>query len=329
MAEGGEITTCNEEVVQQEDTIMQEDTIQQPEKDPLTIIVIGRTGVGKSALVNSLLGDTIDRRAIVTDGLQPTDHDILEKHEGLFCGEQVVVYDTKGLGNPKLDDDDLMKNYLAAIKRQSNRLIVLICQKLEESYDTNRRFAKLLARHFGDSYNKWKKCVFVLTKANQYIFMNEKTDDEVDHEKTDDEVDHEKTDDEVDHKKIRDTKIGILKEEWKIVFRQSLCEYGVPGKIISERPVCIAGINNSNSEDWIKPLFRECKSVQEAQKYSASSGRKLRGAVIGATVGGIVLPLVGAPIGFTVGWYAGKKSYMKKIKKKETRKKLEEWEKQR
>ena len=305
MAEGGEIATCNEEAVQQEDTIMQEDTIQQPEKDPLTIIVIGRTGVGKSALVNSLLGDTINRRAIVTDGLRPTDHDILEEHEGLFCGEQVVVYDTKGLGNPKLDDDDLMKYYLAAIKRQSNRLIILICQKLEESYDTNRRFAKLLARHFRDSYNKWKKCIFVLTKANQYIFMNEKTDDEV------------------DHKTIRDTKIGILKEEWKIVFRQSLCEYGVPGKIISGRPVCIAGINNSNSEDWIKPLFRECKSVQEAQKYSASSGRKLRGAVIGAAVGGIVLPLAGAPIGFTAGWYAGKKSYMKKIKKKETRKENE------
>ena len=295
MAEGGE-----DVIVKESDSVqvMQQETDERkPEKDPLTIIVIGRTGVGKSALVNSLLGDTIDRRAIVTDGLQPTDHDILEKHEGLFCREKVVIYDTKGLGNPKLDDDDLMKYYLAAIKRQSNRLIILICQKLEESYDTNRRFAKLLARHFGDSYNKWKKCVFVLTKANQCCMS-------------------EKTDEEVDHKLLR------IKDEWKIAFVKILCEYGVPGKITSERPICIAC--DSKSETWIKTLFAECVLVdEEAKKYSASSGRKLRGAVIGATVGGIVLPLAGAPIGFTAGWYAGKKSYMKKIRKKETRKKLE------
>ena len=304
MAEGGEIATCNEEAIQQEDTIMQ-DKIQQPEKDPLTIIVIGRTGVGKSALVNSLLGDTIDRKAIVTDGLRPTDHDILEKHEGLFCGEQVVVYDTKGLGNPMLDDDDLMKHYLAAM-RQSSRVIVLICQKLEESYDTNRRFAKLLARHFGDSYNKWKKCIFVLTKANQYI-LNVNTDEEDDPET------------------IRKTKMEILMEEWKIVFGECLHEYGVPEKIISGRSVCIAGFNDSSSNDWIKPLFEKYKSVdKEAQKYSASSGRKLRGAVIGAAVGSVVLPVVGVPIGFGVGWYVGKKSYMKKITDKEIMKKVEE-----
>ena len=270
-----------------------EDERKPAQKDPLTIIVIGRTGVGKSALVNSLLGDSIDRRALVTDGLQPTDHDYLEKHEGLFCGEQVVVYDTKGLGNPRLDDDDLMKHYLAAIKSNGSRLIILICQKLEESYDTNRRFAKLLARHFGDSYNKWKKCIFVLTKANQYC-MSEKTDKEIDE----------------------------IKEEWKKELGKILHEYGVPGKITSERPICHAG--DSNSETWIKPLFEECKLAdKEAQKYSASSGRKLRGAVIGAAVGSVVLPVVGAPIGFTAGWYVGKKSYMKKIKKKETRKKLE------
>ena len=294
MAEGGE-----DVIVKESDSVqvMQQETDERnPKKDSLTVIVIGRTGVGKSALVNSLLGD---RRAIVTDGLRPTDHDILERHEGLFCGEQVVVYDTKGLGNPKLDDDDLMKSYLAAIKKHShNRLIILICQKIEESYDTNRRFAKLLARHFGDSYNKWKKCIFVLTKANQ-CYMSEKTDKEIDYE------------------------LRRIKDEWKIAFGKILCEYGVPGKITSERPICIAGDSNY-PETWIKTLFAECILVdEEAKKYSASSGRKLRGAVIGATVGGMALPLVGVPIGFTAGWYAGKKSYMKKIKKKEKKKKKE------
>ena len=297
---------CVVDVIQEEEA--DNDRIQ-PGKHPLTIIVIGKTGVGKSTLINSLLGDTIDRPAVVTDGLEPTNHNILERHKGLFLREHAVVYDTKGIGNPKFDDDDLVQEFKGMIAKDSH-IVVLICQKIGDSFDSNQRFAKLLARHFGDEYNIWKKCIFVLTKANLFEYKEERTNDDTDPDL------------------IKELRLQILKEEWKIAFGQFLNKYSVPGKIISERPICIAGDSDDDpfTQNWMETLHEECKSVEEDnQKYSASSRRKVRRAIIGAAIGGVMLPVAGAPIGFTVGWYKGKKSYMKKIKKQEVEKKKEKF----
>ena len=276
----------------------------QPGKHPLTIIVIGKTGVGKSTLINSLLGDTIDRPAVVTDGLEPANHDILERHEGLFLGEHAVVYDTKGIGNPKFDDDDLLREFKGTIAKNSH-IVVLICQKIGDSFDSNRRFAKLLARHFGDKYNIWKKCIFVLTKANLFEYKEERTNDDI------------------DPVVIKETRLQILKEEWKIAFGQFLNKYGVPGKITSERPICIAGDSDDNpfTQNWMEALHQECKSVEkDDQEYSASSKRKFHHAIAGAVIGGVMLPVAGVPIGYMIGWYIGKKKYMKKIQTQEDKK---------
>ena len=279
----------------------------QPGKHTLKIIVIGKTGVGKSTLINSLLGDTIDRPAVVTDGLKPTNHKILEKHEGLFLREHAVVYDTKGIGNPKFDDDDLLQEFKGTIAKNSH-IVVLICQKIGDSFDSNRRFAKLLARHFGDEYNIWKKCIFVLTKANLFEYKEERTDDDTDPDL------------------VKEIRLQILKEEWKIAFGQFLNKYGVPGKIISERPICIAGDSDNDpfTQNWMETLHEECKSVEEDnQKYSAPLRKKVRHAITGAAIGGVMLPVAGAPIGYTIGWYIGKKIYMENIKDHEKMKKLE------
>ena len=292
---------CVVDVIQEEEA--DNDRIQ-PGKHPLTIIVIGKTGVGKSTLINSLLGDTIDRPAVVTDGLEPTNHKILERHEGLFLREHAVVYDTKGIGNPKFDDDDLVQEFKGMIAKDSH-IVVLICQKIGDSFDSNRRFAKLLARHFGDKYNIWKKCIFVLTKANLFEYEEERTNDDI------------------DPVVIKELRLQILKEEWKIAFGQFLNKYGVPGKITSERPICIAGDSDDDpfTQNWMEALHQECKSVEkDDQEYSASSKRKFHHAIAGAVIGGVMFPVAGVPIGYMIGWYIGKKKYMKKIQTQEDKK---------
>ena len=73
-----------------------------------TIFVIGKAGVGKSTLINSLLGKKVAR---VTTDARPCNHDTLERHEGSFRGNPVVIYDTRGLGDRKLDTKVLMEKF--------------------------------------------------------------------------------------------------------------------------------------------------------------------------------------------------------------------------
>ena len=64
-------------------------------KQNVNIVVAGKTGVGKSTLIGSLLPNVV-AQVNVKQGPVPADHQILERYEGKIGEGFVTVYDTRG-----------------------------------------------------------------------------------------------------------------------------------------------------------------------------------------------------------------------------------------
>lgn len=128
----------------------EETTIKTTKKnDLLTIFVIGRTGVGKSTLINTLLGKRV---ATVSDDIFPCAQETMKECRGNFCGTETLFYDTKGLADPEEDDEKLLKTLYDAIAMCNTQYIVFICLPLISKVDRSvYNLAKLLVCKFGVS----------------------------------------------------------------------------------------------------------------------------------------------------------------------------------
>ena len=133
----------------------------QKDSSRLRILVIGPTGVGKTTLVNNLLGKPVAEVEYFVDS---TTNGI-----GCYKGEiqnvPVVIYDTSGLGDSnELQDED----YLTEIKKViSDVHVIIYCIKMTET-----RMHGGMIKAF-QQYNKiginWGKTMFALTFADAII----------------------------------------------------------------------------------------------------------------------------------------------------------------
>ena len=268
----------------------------------LNIFLIGRTGVGKSTLIDSLLDKRVTKGR---DIIQPANHDTIEEHTGIVCGIPVTFYDTRGLGDSQLKNKDLMTKFKKKMSECPDRFVVLICQRFTDKFDDSvERFAELLGRYFKNDYTIWKNCILVLTQANKYDPDDDDDDDEDDNK------------DEKKEEASYELKIKILMQEWARIFESTFKKHKVPEALIMNMPVCVAGnrkkIALHVTDNWKETLMVTCLERQQGFQSAHQMIKQSKKTAIypSAAAGGAVgaaISLVGIPIGASIGAAVGRK----------------------
>ena len=129
------------------------------------ILVIGKVGVGKSTLINGLVGKNVSKTG---SNVSSTTKDVstYKKQDVEKDGIIISIIDTPGFGDLDMEDEDTLQN---AIHEGGQIDLVLFCLKINEQLDKQAiTEIKTITHVLGEDV--WKKAVLVLTFANELKF---------------------------------------------------------------------------------------------------------------------------------------------------------------
>lgn len=129
-------------------------------RNSIRILVTGKTGTGKSALINGLIGDDVAQEG---DTLDPTTSEVQEIKQ-MVHGISLSIFDSPGLQDGTSREDE----YLQDMQRKCEKVdLVLYTIKMTDqriNVEDTDAMGKL-TEAFG--YDFWKKAMFVMTFANE------------------------------------------------------------------------------------------------------------------------------------------------------------------
>uniref|UniRef100_A0A1X7VMP1 AIG1-type G domain-containing protein n=1 Tax=Amphimedon queenslandica TaxID=400682 RepID=A0A1X7VMP1_AMPQE len=201
--------------------------------DSVKILIIGLMGVGKSSLVNAMMGDIV---AISKAGARACQTQVV-CHEGEREGIRIKIYDTAGFGEAGISEKKILKNIAENTPRRGYDLI-LIAIKMDNRLDADN--AKKMLSFLGRLMEPemWKRTIVVLTFANFFVLqLNHEYQDSVNKEGIKFEVERKM-------------------QEFKKVFQEHT---GKDWGLVSEIPFVLAGTMKQRQlptvDDWLVTLW--------------------------------------------------------------------------
>ena len=229
----------------------------------LRILVTGKTGQGKSTLINGVLGAKVAKEG--ARAIRCTTE--VEVYAKTINGVPVKVFDSPGLQDRTVNEEEYIRGMRDKCKELS---LVLYCTKMinPRLTDDDKHAMKKLTNAFGEEF--WNYAVFVLTFANmEDCFRKDDRDEDVEEPDSDD--------DEGWQALTKQRFEGRLKL-WGEELKQFLIhDVGVNQKIAERIPVVPTGdynktFQNSNPtglpdrEDWLCMFWIKCCSQVKDSK---------------------------------------------------------------
>ena len=126
----------------------------------LGVLIIGATGVGKSTLVNNLLGEDLAEEGDSVESATST----VNCYKGEIQNVPVVVYDTPGLGDSREDRDKAYLKEIKAVLGKKQIHVVIYCFKMNET-SMSQGLIRTIQQYHAIGI-KWEITMFALTFAD-------------------------------------------------------------------------------------------------------------------------------------------------------------------
>ena len=283
----------------------------------MKILVVGHNGSGKSSLINEMLAQEV---APVGRPDDQTGHDPIEEHKCEVGHVPVIIYDTRGFGDPRVAD----KKTMEAIVKIKTVDVVLICHRLYGRVDdATIKELKVLVDNMGNDLIDLSVLVFTfgddyMTRCDPEFGDNGRLTDES----------KEEIKEAMEIQQVR------MERRLKGAFQK----VGIKKEVTDHIPSCIScGKRRRNgqqkelptSENWVDDLWELCEircrpearsfvtslrqSILNSIMYGgvgggamgAAAGGLITAMELGATVGTAAFPGVGTVVGAVAGGIVG------------------------